>query len=151
MSEPKFKDILDVWELDYLKAVKDKLRKDTAVTSARWMLMDRHHVLGAVRVGDELENFIESPPEGWDSISYMNLKDSDFRPMNPLKKPFPIIGRDHYKQLENMIRFYDPNFFRSTTKMKETRILYLDKEQPIIVWIEKEDLAVFIAPQVHVK
>lgn len=146
MTEPKFKDILDVWELDYLKAVKEKLQKDTDVTKAGWMLMDRDHVLAAVRVGDEFKKFVESPPEGWKNISYKTLKDAAFRP----KKTFPVVDRDRYKQLENMIRFYDPNFYRSTTKMKETMVLYFDKEQPIIIWIEQEDIAVFIAPQVTV-
>ena len=141
-----FKDILDVWEIDYLTNVKNKLRKDTQVTSARWMLMDRDHVLGAIKIGDELESFLTNPPDGWNSISYKNLKDGEFGS----NKTFPIIAKERYKQLENFIRYYDSNFFRSPNKMKETVVLYFDKDHPIIVWIESEDLAVFIAPQIIV-
>ena len=144
MTSPKLKDILDVWEIDYLTAVKEKLQKKTAVTSARWMLMDRSHVLAAVRVGGALKSFMECPPEGWNMMSYKRLRDDNFKP----GKPFPMIDRRRYDQLENMIRFYDPNFFRSKKKIEETIIVYINEEFPIIIWIEQEDLAVFIAPLV---
>jgi len=144
MAESKFNTILDTWEIDYLTAVKEKLQKNTQVTSANWMLMDRDHVLGAIRVGDELEKFMLNPPDGWKSISYNALREADFKRL----KPFPMIRRARYKQLENIIRYYYPNFYRSKKMMKETPMLYLDENHPVIVWIMKEDLAVFIAPYV---
>ena len=146
MAEAKFGDILKRWEIDYLTDVRDKLQKKTDVTKSRWMLMDRDHVLGALNVGDALKAFLTDPPEGWHSTSYTTLGEVD----TYLMKPRPSILPSRYKQLDNFIRFYDPRFFRSKRKQKETTVLYLDENNPIIVWIENESLAVFIAPIVDV-